>query len=305
MVYPSYERRRGFCMITPFKQRIINRATRQMSVVLARSFPDFFCNQVRNPIFLIGCFRSGTTLLARLLGMHRDIANWSEANEILDPQWYPWQPANSNLTPLEYDPVAVTTRWWNDNQLRQKEIQANFGAYQWLQRKPNFLNKSPYNTFRIPYLLEMFPKARFIHISRDGRAVAYSHAIKIIKENHLQEWPEPQRTLFTESFDELIVWLATFWKICLEEITQQDKALGLTESGIMLDLNYEDLCSNPFETLDHICHFIDLNSARFMPNIKRVQIEAQNYKWKEKLDTDLVSRMTATMEPILSWKSYL
>ena len=227
-------------------------------MVLARSFSDFFCNKVSNPIFLIGCFRSGTTLLSRLLDMHRDIANWSEANEILDPQWFPWQPANSHLTPLEYDPVAASTRWWNDNQLRQKEIQANFGAYQWLQQKSHFLNKSPYNTFRIPYLLEMFPKARFIHIYRDGRAVAYSHAIKITKGNHLQEWPEPQRTLFTESFDELVVWLATFWKTCLEEVTQQNKALGLVERGIMLDLNYEELCSNPFETLDQICHFIDL-----------------------------------------------
>jgi len=54
------------------------------------------------------------------------------------------------------------------------------------------------------------------------------------------------------------VWLAMFWKTCLEEVTQQNKALGLVERGIMLDLNYEELCSNPFETLDQICHFIDL-----------------------------------------------
>ncbi len=292
-------------MIGTHKQKVINRVTQLSSPMLAKILPGFWTKQIKNPIFLIGDFRSGTTLLAGLLGLHADVCNWTEANEILDPQWYPWRPAKGHLTPIEFDPVAATTRWWNDNQSRQKEIRAVFGAYQWLQRKPSFLNKSPYNTFRIPYLLEMFPKARFIHIFRDGRAAAYSHAIKLTQENKLQEWPEPQQTLFTESFEELVVWLAGFWKSCIKEVTQQDKALGLTERGIMIELNYEELCSNVSDTLDHICHFIDLDPARFMPNVKQVRIQEQNYKWKEGLDTDLVSQMTAVMEPLLSQKSYV
>ena len=207
-----------FSVIRTYNQKIINRVTQQLSPKVAKSFPEFSQKQLKNPIFLIGCGRSGTTLLARLLGMHRDIANWSEANEILDPEWYPWRPTNHHLTPMEYDPVAFTKRWWLDAQNRQDEIKAIFGAYQWLQRKAYFLNKSPFNTFRIPHLLEIFPNARFIHLSRDGRAVAYSYARKLQAENKLKEWPEPQRTLFRESFEEFAIQISLFWKSNLEEV---------------------------------------------------------------------------------------
>ncbi len=89
------------------------------------------------------------------------------------------------------------------------------------------------------------------------------------------------------------------------EVTQQDKALGLTERSIMIELNYEEFCSNPSDTLDSICHFLNLDPARFLQKIRQVQIKEQNYKWKEELDTDLVSKMNIVMEPLLSQNSYL
>ncbi len=291
-------------MIGTFKQKAINHLTQSMSPILVKVFPDFWARQVKNPIFLVGSFRSGTTLLAGLLGMHRDIANWTEANKVLDPQWYPWRPANRKLAPLEYDPVAFTKRWWNDNEARQRDIQATFGAYQWLQRKPYFLNKSPYNIFRIPYLLKMFPKARFIHIARDGRAVAYSHAIKLTKDK-LPEWPVPQRELFSESFDELAVWISSFWKATMEEMAYQDKAMRLTNAGILLSLTYEELCTDTAGTLDRVCQYINVDPSRFLDAIKQESIIAQNYKWKENLEEEVVRRMEMAMEPLLTQNGYL
>ncbi len=140
-----------FAMIGTYHRKVINGVTRQLSPVAVKLFHEFWQKQLKNPYFLIGSGRSGTTLLAGLLGMHRDVANWSEANEILDPQWYPWRPSNQHLPPMEFGPVAFTKRWWQDAQQRQGEIRATFGAYQWLQRKSCFLNKSPFNTFRIPW----------------------------------------------------------------------------------------------------------------------------------------------------------
>lgn len=291
-------------MVGPFRNKVFNRITQRLSPTLAKVAPDFSANQLKNPIFLIGSFRSGTTLLAGLLGMHRDIANWSEANEIFDPQWYPWRPTNSHLPPLEFNPQAFTERWWNDAQTRPHEIKAIFGAYQWLQRKPYFLNKSPYNTFRIPHLLELFPSARFVNIHRDGRAVAYSHAIKLTKEEKLKEWPEPQQSQFAESFDEMLVWMAGFWKEIMDEVARQDAALKLTESGLMLNLTYEKLCADPFSNLEQICQFVGLDSNRFLSQVKQEKVDGRNYKWKEKLDEQVVSRMVAQMEPAFSQNNY-
>lgn len=287
-----------------FKHKATNRITQRLSVRLGKSMPGFFVDKLRNPIFLLGCFRSGTTLLSRLLGMHHEIANWAEANPIWNPQWHPWRPMNRDASPLEFDPVAFTERWWNDNQSRQQEIKAIFGAYLWLQRRSYFLNKSPYNTFRIPQLLEMFPDARFINLQRDGRAVAYSHAIKLTKDK-LQEWPMPQRELFSQSFDEFAVWLSSFWKATMEEMAYQDNAQALTKSGLLLSLTYEELCSDMHSTLKRICQFIGAESTGFLRALDHEPVITQNHKWRENLKREVVGRMEKAMEPLLAQNGYL
>jgi len=198
-------------MRVPLRARLVHRCAAEVSPLLATRYPDFAASKIVRPVFLIGCGRSGTTLLNNLLRLHVDIACWSEANEILDPEWYPRQKHGKSdryRAPLEYDPVAFTRDWWESAKVRQRHVRACFGAYQLLRRKRIFINKSPFNTFRIPHLLEMFPDARFVHIARDGRAVVYSYVRKFLDQNKLEEWPEPQRTLFTESFDDLAVWLS-------------------------------------------------------------------------------------------------
>lgn len=285
--------------------KILHHSAKNVSPVLASTFPEYYSQSLQNPVFLIGCFRSGTSLLAHLLGLHRDIADWSEANEVLDPVWYPWRPENQERYPLEYDPYTFTKQWWHDMAPRQQEIRAKFGAYQWLRGKSTLLNKSPYNTFRLPQLLEIFPKARFIHIYRDGRAVAFSHAKKLTEDDKLREWPEPQQTTFSQSFDELVVWMSSFWKLCLEEVEKQDETLNLTNSGRMMTLTYESLCADSEEQLDQICRFINVDPNRFLPHLEREQVTKQNHKWKERLDKRLVSRMVAEMEPALSQYNYL
>lgn len=286
------------------KQKMINQSKR-LSPVLAKCSQDFFVSQLRNPIFIIGCGRSGTTLLAELLEAHPDIANWSEANQIWDPKWYPWRPTNRGMWPMEFDPEAFTARWWQDSQPRQKQIEAIFGAYQWLWRKPYFLNKSPFNTFRIPYLLEMFQKPYLIHLVRDGRAVVYSYAYRLRKENKLQEWPEAEQTRFANCFDDLILWLASFWKANMEEVARQDAALGLTEAGILLEVTYEELCTDTSTVLDRICQHVGLDPTCFTAAVKQKPLKNQNHKWKENLEGDLINRMVAAMDPILTQWGYV
>ncbi|MEM7031900.1 MAG: sulfotransferase [Chloroflexota bacterium] len=287
------------------KKKILHHSAMRVAPVLARNFHNYYAQKVQNPIFLIGCFRSGTSLLSHLLGLHRDIAEWSEANEVLDPVWYPWRPENQKRYPLEYDPYTFNDQWWADMQSRQQEIRAKFGAYQSLRGKAYFLNKSPYNTFRLPQLLEIFPNARFIHIYRDGRAVAFSHAKKLTNDNKLREWPEPEQTRFKESFDELAIWMSGFWKQSLEEVEKQDEALGLTKQGLMMTLTYESLCADSDSQLAQICQFVGLDQTRFLPTLAKEKVIKQNHKWQEGLDKNAVSKMVAKMEPVLTQYNYL
>lgn len=242
-------------------------------------------------------------MLSRLLGFHAGVANWSEANEIWDPQGYPWHTSPLKRPPMVVDPHTFTLHWWRDNQPRQGEIQAIFGAYQWLSGRACFLNKSPLNTFRVPHLLTMFPKARFIHLIRDGRAVVYSYAQRDHQKMQMQ--PELYKALnFKPSFEEFVLQLGTFWKANIEEVAQQDRVLSLSQKGILLELTYENLCDDMSSVLNRICHYIGLDPCHFAPGVKQEQVELRNYKWQTGLDTRLIKPLIMAMEPTLTQKGY-
>jgi hypothetical protein len=56
--------------------------------------------------------------------------------------------------------------------------------------------------------------------------------------------------------------------------------------------------------LDPVCQFIGLDSSRFLPEIKKKQLETRNYEWQDGLDTDLIAQIVRAMEPVLSYRGY-
>ncbi len=271
---------------------------------LASCFPGFWGKQLNNPIFLIGCARSGTTLLSELLGSHPEVANWSELNDIWDPQGYPWHASTYETPPVWANPTAYTSRWWRDTEPRTEQLRALFGLYQWLRRRPYFLNKTPLNTFRIPYLLTMFPTARFIHLIRDGRAVVFSYTHKQLEK--INAYPEPYQAIgLASSFDELAHRLAKFWKANLAEVEQQDAKLGLSKRSLLLEVTYEDLCADTVTVLDRICDYLGLAPGQLSLAARQMALENQNYKWQRGFPAELAASLTEAMEPMLSQKGYL
>lgn len=291
--------------IGSISKRARNRLLRQVAPSMAQRLPNFSRQQLKRPIFLIGCHRSGTTLLGRLLDMHRDVANWTEANEIWDPHWFPWHEGNlTTRPPLEYDPQRFINRWWQQNEGRMDEIRAAFGAYQFLHRKSFFMNKSPYNVFRLPQLRAHFPHARFVYIIRDGRAVVDSHVRKTLVEGHLREWPRAERERFQASTAALAEQLACYWKESVEEVAKQKVALQLEEQKLIYTTTYERLCTDYITVLNEICAFLGLAPDRFLPGFHEQDVHSMNHKWRQKLDDEALSRIMAAMQPTLSQYHY-
>lgn len=82
---------------------------------------------------------------------------------------------------------------------------------------------------------KIFPDARFIHIIRDGRDVALSY-----------------RGLWFGPGDDVMS-SARFWSERINLARQQSKSLKY-----YLEIRYEDLVTNTFEELQHICRFLGL-----------------------------------------------
>ena len=277
---------------------------RNTLIRIARLNTSYWTSKVQNPIYIIGCARSGTSILTDLVAKHHDVANWSEAGLVWDPQGRYWSISKRETPPLWVDAVAFTKRWLRDNEPRRDEITATFGLFQWLKHKSFFLNKAPVNTFRVPQVLKWFPEARLIHIVHDGRAVTYSHIIRIYKK--IEQYPEFHKAVgLGFSFEELAVRFAPHWKDTLEEVTRRDDELNLSQRNILLELTYEELCADKVAVLERICQHIGLDPAQFDPSVWNVTVDNRNHKWRENLSPQLANQITAIMEPLLTAHGYV
>jgi hypothetical protein len=141
--------------------------------------------------FIVGCGRSGTTLVQALLNAHPEIAVPFES---YFPVWFArhrdrYERANGFALAAFLDDVAAheSFRRWNlDPEWARAAITAGapttyadavracFAAYAQAQGKPRYADKTPIFIANIPLLADLFPEAVFVHLVRDGRDVALS-----------------------------------------------------------------------------------------------------------------------------------
>ena len=124
-------------------------------------------------VFVIGAGRSGTTLLLDLIGTHPDLARCNEKRYVWMYGAY-WRP--HDLRPASDATPAVRAhirRWFTRARVRS-------GARM-------LVEKTPSNCLRIPMMAEIFPRARYVHLIRDGRAVAFSSVRAFLGENYVTD----------------------------------------------------------------------------------------------------------------------
>lgn len=112
------------------------------------------------PIVILGAARSGTTLTGEILEHHPDVAYWLEPKYI----WRygrPWAPDDIR----EADEATPRVR---------RYIRKRFSRYEMREGKSRFMEKTPSNCFRVPFIHAVLPDVRFLHIIRDGRDVTRS-----------------------------------------------------------------------------------------------------------------------------------
>lgn len=193
--------------------------------------------RIQSPILIGGVPRSGTTLFRAMLNAHPHIHSG---------------PERKLFAPL----VRSQQSWWEvfgpslqGANVDRATLDAAAGAYlrTLLQRttppgqRPT--EKTPNILLFANELARMLPDATFIHVVRDGRAVAAS----LVR----QEWVDPktgQRLAFTQSIEAAI----RYWKQYLLQVTPQLAALR----GRCIEVRYERLVRTPEAELRRVLDFL-------------------------------------------------
>ena len=139
------------------------------------------CKEKCPPFFIVGCGRSGTSLLRSILNSHKDIAIPLESLFITDYLKNNRRKKNSDLLHLlikepeigEWG-ISVDDNDFNFCENITDAIRICHQKYAKIKGKKYWGQKTPRFVRNLDLLNKHFPDARFIHLIRDPRAVAES-----------------------------------------------------------------------------------------------------------------------------------
>ena len=125
---------------------------------------------VRQPVFIVGTGRSGTTILGTILSMHRDVAFLNEPKAL----WHSVIAADDLIG--SYSTGRARYRLGAEIVTDRIRTQAHklYGAYLACSLSRRIVDKYPEMIFRVPFLKSIFPDAKFIFLTRHGWDTCHS-----------------------------------------------------------------------------------------------------------------------------------
>jgi hypothetical protein len=251
---------------------------------------------LKNPLFIIGTGRCGTTLLVQVLKSHERLLGFpGEANELWHPKSYPFATRSIETPAIVEDPQRFTDiSLANWPVFQAWKIRKTFAGYRSANGPSKTLFvKSAMISFMIPKILSLFPDARFMHIFRNGPSVVASFLKK--------EWSKYSGCF--ENEPRYLLHCAGYWNDCILEIEKRKAQLSLVAKGAFLEFSYEKLCEDPKAVLGRIGEFLRVPSEEFHFDIS--QISSRNYKVGDVKKDETWAPLLEIMSPGMKLKGYV
>lgn len=192
-------------------------------------------------IFVIGCYNSGTTLLASILRNHPLIGGLrTEGGYLTDSLPYPEQFGWPRMWCRCLDDIRIEPGHGGEE--RAQRIKRQWSM--WFPRDtPNLVEKTVSNAARIPFLQAYFKPAYFIYIVRNGYAVAGG----IQRNANYRRW--------NCSYERYPI------ELCAEQWRVADETIEQDRNGTdhILQIYYEDLAANPNDVMRTITDFLGVS----------------------------------------------
>ncbi|MDW3218209.1 MAG: sulfotransferase [Acidimicrobiales bacterium] len=205
-------------------------------------------------VFIVGCGRSGTTMLRSMLDSHPEVAIPRESYFIDTMR----RRRDGYVGATGFDverflddllPDVRFRRWELDPEMVADAVRAaepaDLGAacravYDVFAREQGAtrpFDKTPMYALCVPELHQLFPDARFVHLVRDGRDVAASYAE-------------------TDFGPRGLAAAASYWRRVIRAVDAASAVVGPEQ---LRTFRYEDLAADPAGTLQAISAFVELD----------------------------------------------
>jgi hypothetical protein len=286
-------------------------------------------NEGEAPVFLVGAPRSGTSLVYKALCLHPDVSwvsNWVRlfpavpqlavlnraATRLPDLRRRVWFGGGENAyvyggrrplwerafpMPVEGEPLYARAGVQENGNgsagggVRLEQLRRSVAAVRRAGGGAIVVNKRVANNRRIPLLLEAFPRARFVEIVRDGRAVALSLANVDWWHDSVVWWcgQTPRQ------------WAAAGhnpWELCartwVEEVRATETGLEAVPAAQRRSITYEQLVGDPYTTLGAVADFAGLDRAvTRRPWLDDVAFPDRNEGWRRRLGPAAIATIEA------------
>jgi len=281
------------------------------------------------PVIIIGAGRSGTKMLRNVLCFHPRLITWP-----CDEINYIWRYGNASYPTDELG-----------------EINATPSVCKYIRRKfekignsiPNsiIIEKTCANSLRIPFILKIFPKAKFIFMIRDGRDVVESarrrwkagiefkyifqkskwipvvdlpyygfnffknRLYKIYsKENKLKRWGPIFNNLDKYLREKSLIEVCGFqWKVCVEKAEQ---FFDDFDKNRYLKIKYEELVREPIYNFEKIFSHIGIElDFPLKEKIKNYVTNKNVGKWKKTLSKEDMKKLMPVIHEVLKSENYI
>lgn len=168
--------------------------------------------------------------------------------------------------------------------LTTKRMRKGFGKL--LTSKRNRLLLKITGCPRISFLHAIFPDAKFIHVTRDGRDVANSRMrtpfwVGWQGWRGLSLWPEMPahyREEWERHQHSFVALAGIEWKAHLDQMAELRRNFPQID---ILEVKYEEFCADPSTKLREIANHCELEwNAKFEAGLKKRYVGSENSKWR-------------------------